>query len=162
MELYLLRHGIAEDAGPGTPDAARRLTPDGEEKLAAVAKRAARAGVAPSLILSSPYVRARDTARIAAKTLGSACPVLYTEALVPHGTPEGVWSVLRDHADEAAILLAGHEPLLSQLGAWLLGCPELRIEMKKATLLRIDIESARRPGPPRGTLRWMMTPALAL
>jgi phosphohistidine phosphatase len=158
MELYLFRHGIATDAPPGTPDSARELTPEGREKVAAVAKRARRAGADPSLIVSSPYLRAVQTARIAARELGYSGTILETKALVPFGTPAGVWEELRDYAGQSSILLAGHEPLLSQLAAYLLGAPELRVEMKKATMVRIDLEIR---GRLPGTLRWMLTAGLA-
>lgn len=164
MELYLFRHGIATDARSGAPDSDRELTTEGREKAAAVARAARRAGVQISLILASPYVRALQTARLAATELACKGPTLTTEALIPFGTPEGVWDQLRDHRDEPAILLAGHEPLLSQLAAWLLGFPELRIEMKKATMIRIDLDPhaiRSRALPPHGTLRWMLTARLA-
>lgn len=155
MELYLLRHGIAEN---GSPDAGRKLTDRGKEKSAAVARMARRAGVEPSLIVSSPYVRAVETAEIVAAEMGYAAPIVRFESLVPHGTPEGVWNDIADHRSESAILLAGHEPLLSILMAWLLASPALRVEMKKSTLVRIDVDSFR--GTPRGILRWMIVPRL--
>lgn len=155
MELYLLRHGIAEN---GSPDAARKLTDKGKEKSAAVTRMARGSGVEPSLIVSSPYARAVETAEIAAAELGYSGPVVRFESLVPNGTPEGVWNDISDHRSESAILLAGHEPLLSILMAWLLASPGLRVEMKKSTLVRIDVDSFR--GTPRGILRWMIVPRL--
>ena len=59
MELYLLRHGIAEDGRPGSQDAARELTDEGREKTAAVLKMARQGGIQPSSILSSPRGRIR-------------------------------------------------------------------------------------------------------
>ncbi len=163
MEFYLFRHGIAFDAAPGQPDSARELTREGREKVAAVGRLARRSGVSPSLILSSPYVRAVQTAQIAVKEFVYTGPELQLASLVPHGTAAAVWNDLRDHSDERAILIAGHEPLLGVLGAYLLGTPELRIEMKKATMLRIDLPDTgrSRTAPPRGTLRWMLTAGLA-
>jgi phosphohistidine phosphatase len=158
MELYLFRHGIAEDAPPGSPDSARELTEEGREKAGDVVKLARKAGVRPSLIVSIPYVRARQTARIAAEELGYDGQVLPLESLVPHSSPDNVWKDLRDHADEAAVLLAGHEPLLSRLAAYLLNSPSLRVEMKKAALVRIDIETVR--PQPHGILRWMIVPRM--
>ena len=61
MELYLLRHGIAEDHA--TSDADRALTDEGREKVHRVMKRAAASGVSPSLIISSPYKRAPRNCR---------------------------------------------------------------------------------------------------
>ncbi len=159
MELYILRHGIATDAEPGKPDSSRELTDEGREKVAAVARMARRAGVDPSLILSSPYLRAMQTARVAADEFGYSGHLLKTEALVPFGTPRGVWDELRDHATESSVLLAGHEPLLSQLVSYLLNSPSTLVEMKKATLVRMDISAT--SAAPRGVLRWMITARLA-
>jgi phosphohistidine phosphatase len=159
VELYVFRHGIAEISGAGQSDAARALTDEGRRKVAEVVKAAKRSGFQPSLIISSPYLRALQTAEIAANELKYHGDVVRTEALVPHGSPEGVWTELRDYREESAILLAGHEPLLSRLVAHLLGAPALRVEMKKAAMVRIDVETL--GAVPRGTLRWMITPKLA-
>jgi phosphohistidine phosphatase len=159
VELYIFRHGIAEISGPGEPDSARALTDAGRKKVAEVVKTARRAGFQPSLIVSSPYLRAVQTAEVAVDELEFHDDVVRSDALIPHGSPEGVWRELRDYRDESAILLAGHEPLLSLLVAYLLAAPGLRVEMKKAAMVRIDVETL---GPlPRGTLRWMITPKLA-
>jgi phosphohistidine phosphatase len=156
MEIYLFRHGIAEAAKAGRPDSSRALTDEGRKKTAEVVKTVRRAGVAPTLIVSSPYVRAVETARIAAEGLGYTGDIVHTEALVPHGSPGNVWAELRDYRNEAAVLLAGHEPLLSQLAAYLLASPALQVEMKKAAMIRIDVDGI--GGTPHGILRWLITP----
>jgi phosphohistidine phosphatase len=159
MEIYLFRHGIAEDAAAGEPDSSRKLTDEGKEKTAAVAKLAREADVRPSAIISSPYVRAVETARIAARELGFEGELITAPELVPHGSPENVWNVIRERREDDAILLAGHEPLLSHVTSYLLASPALRVEMKKSALVRIDIDSLR--GAPHGILRWMLIPKLA-
>ena len=118
MELYLLRHGIAEDHA--ATDADRQLTDEGRQKLHRVMKRAAAAGVEPSLILSSPYKRALETAEIAASELHYKGEILRTGSLTPDSSPPSLWSEIRDHRNEPAILLAGHEPLFSSTVAFLL------------------------------------------
>ena len=159
MELYLFRHGIAEDAPPGRSDSSRALTPQGRERTAAVAKMARNAGVTPSLIASSPYLRAMQTAEVAAKEFAWKGEILPLPSLVPHGTPEAVWTDLRGLREETAIILAGHEPLMANLAAYFLNAPGLMVDMKKSAMLRIDVASA---GPvPRGILRWMIIPKLA-
>ena len=158
MEVYLFRHGIAEDAKPGSPDANRALTEEGKKKVAEVVKAARRAGTEPSLIISSPWLRAVETAQLAVEGFDFKGEVVRTERLVPHGSPEKVWDELRDYRDESAILLAGHEPLLGRLAAYLLSSPALRIEMKKAAMVRIDIETF--GAAPHGILRWMFTAKL--
>ena len=153
MEIYLLRHGIAED---GYPDSERALTAEGKEKLRRVLKRAA---VKPSLILSSPYVRAVETAEIAADVLGYHGDIEKAQSLTPDGSPAEVWEEIRARKTEDAILLASHEPLMSATAAFLLGAPGLQVDMKKAALARVDVD---RFGPqPLGVLKWMLTPAVA-
>jgi phosphohistidine phosphatase len=158
MELYLFRHGIAEDAPAGRSDSSRSLTDEGRERSAAVARMARNSGVAPSLIASSPYVRAVQTAEVAAKEFNWHGELLRLPSLVPHGTPEAVWSDIRDLRDEPSVLLAGHEPLMGHLAAYLLNAPNLIVDMKKSAMLRIDLPAL---GPaPRGVLRWMILPKL--
>jgi phosphohistidine phosphatase len=158
MELYFLRHGIAEDGHAGHPDSARKLTEEGKEKTADVARLAKKAGLRPTLILTSPYVRARQTAEIAAKELEYEGQLVHVKSLVPHGSPEEVWRDVRDYSHEPSILLAGHEPLMSRLVAHFLNAPSLHVEMKKSAMVRIDLESLR--GAPHGILRWMIVPRM--
>jgi phosphohistidine phosphatase len=157
MEIYILRHGIAEEPTSGKPDADRALTDTGREKLRAVLQRAHAAGVKPSLILTSPYRRAAQTAHIAGQVLGCD-KIVENPVLVPDSAPKAVWEAICARRREPAILIAGHEPLLGMTVAFLLGTPALEIDFKKATLVRIDQESF---GPsPHGLLKWMLTPRL--
>jgi phosphohistidine phosphatase len=159
VSIYLLRHAIAEDARPGQSDPERTLTAEGREKLRRVLKRARAAGIAPSLILSSPYRRALETAAIAAQALGYQGKVVETSALEPAASPHDAWDEIRRRRGEQSILLASHEPLMSSLAAFLLRSPALAVDMKKAALVRIDCQNL---GPePNGVLKWMLTPAVS-
>ena len=160
MQIYLLRHGIAEDAKPGHPDAERPLTAEGRDKLHRVLVRARAAGLDPSLILSSPYRRACETATVAAEVLAYKGEIVRTPALVPESSPFDAWEEIRHRKAERAILLSSHEPLMSSLVAFLLDSPALHVDMKKAALVRIDCE---RFGPrAAGVLKWMLTPGVCL
>ncbi len=160
MQIYLLRHGIAEDGKAGQPDSERALTSEGRDKLRRVMKRAAAADVAPTLILSSPFRRALETAAIAAEMCGYHGEIARTQALVPDASPQDTWGEIRAHKDEKSVLLASHEPLMSSLVAFLLDSPSLQVDMKKAGLVRVDCD---RLGPqPKCVLKWMLTPALAV
>jgi phosphohistidine phosphatase len=160
MQIYLLRHGIAEDAKPGHPDSERSLTAEGRDKLRRVLKRARVAGLDPSLILSSPYRRAIETAACAAEVLAYKGEIVRTRALVPEASPYDAWEEIRKRKNERAILLSSHEPLMSSMAAFLLDSPALRVDMKKAALVRIDCE---RFGPKAaGVLAWMLTPGVCL
>lgn len=159
MEIYILRHGIAELRRPGRPDAQRALTPEGKLKLGRILQRARKAEVAPSLILTSPYTRAVETADMAAQALRYQGQVVRTPALIPGSSPPAVWAELRSRPDERAVLLSGHEPLLSATAAFLLNAPTLQIDLKKGALVRIDIDQV--SAHPRGVLKWILTPKLA-
>ena len=156
MQVHLLRHGTAEDMRPGGSDAERKLTAAGCNEVRSAAECARRAKVAPTLILSSPYVRAVETAEIAAQVLGYRGDIVRTDLLIPSASPQRVWNEIRSRQDEMQILLAGHEPLLSQLASYLLSTPALQIEMRKATLVRIDLDHFAQD--PRGILKWMAPP----
>jgi phosphohistidine phosphatase len=157
MTVYLLRHGIAENTSSSGRDEDRELTGEGREKLNALLQRAAKAGVKPDTILSSPYKRALQTAKLAAKAFDSPEPE-ETEVLVPHGSPRGVWNEIREYPDEAELMLAGHEPLFSQTVSYLLDAPAMKIDFKKGAMVAIEFENLR--GEPRGVLRWMLIPRL--
>jgi phosphohistidine phosphatase len=160
MDIYILRHGVAEEPQTGQPDTERALTPDGRKKLRNVLRTAASAGVAPSLILTSPYKRALQTAQLAAEILDYKGELLRTKSLEPGSTPKAVWDEIRVHKDEAQILLAGHEPLFSRLLAYLLGSPNLQVEFKKGAVACVELD--RFPAEPHGVLRWMLTSKLAM
>jgi phosphohistidine phosphatase len=160
VQIYLLRHGIADDGKPGKPDSERELTGEGRDKLKRVLKRARTADCSPTLILTSPYVRAVQTAGIAADVFGYKKDLLRTTALVPEASPHDVWEEIRVHRDEPAILLASHEPLMSSVAAFLLRSPALQVDMKKGAMVRVDCD--RFGAEPHGILKWMLTAGVCL
>ncbi|HMD50213.1 MAG TPA: histidine phosphatase family protein [Bryobacteraceae bacterium] len=159
MDIYLLRHGIADEGRAGQPDSDRALTAEGRKKLRGVLRAAATAGVRPSLIMTSPYKRALQTAELAAEILEYGGDLVRTRALEPGSRPEAAWDEIRAHKDEQDVLLAGHEPLFSSLTAYLLGSTDLRVDFKKGGLLCLEVD--RFVGAPKGVLKWYLTPKLA-
>ncbi len=159
MQLYIMRHGIADEGQPGQSDSERALTADGKKKLRDVLKLARAVRVDPTLILTSPYRRALETAQMAADVLGYKGDIVRSDTLIPAAKPESVWDELRLHGDETQVLLAGHDPLFSYLTGYLLRCPNLQIDFKKGAIVRIDLE--RFVAEPRGVLKWMLVPKLA-
>lgn len=156
MQVYILRHGVAEDAAPGQSDAARRLTEKGKSKLRGTLARAREAGVAPNVILTSPLVRARETAVIAKEELGFEGDLIETEVLAPFSTTVKVWEEIRaDFGDAAQILLVGHDPLFSDFACFLTGAPAGRIVLKKGAMALVEVEAL--VPTPRGTLIWLLT-----
>ena len=158
MRIYLLRHGIAEE-GFGKRDSERALTDEGKQKVRELLKTVAQAGVRPSLVISSPYRRAMETARLAMTELGYKGSLVECSALTPDSSPKAAWSDVRIHGDEESVLLVGHEPLFSALAAFLLGSPEVLIDFKKGAMLCVDMHSVR--AQPGGILKWYVTPKLA-
>lgn len=160
MQVYLLRHGIAENGRPGSADSARALVPEGKKKLKEVLSVAKSAGTKPTLVLTSPYRRAMETAEIAIGVLGlKKEDLVQTQSLLPTSDVAGVWDEIRVYKEEVALLLVGHEPLFGRLFAYLLGEPDLLVDFKKGALARIDIDSF--PPQPKGVLRWFIPPKLA-
>lgn len=158
MQIYILRHAIAEDAPRGGSDADRALTREGKEKLRRVLQCAHEAGVRPGAIMTSPLKRAVETAELAASILNVKRELMKTSALSPTGSPHRVWSEVRAHPTDE-LLISGHEPLLSRVVAFLLRCPALRLDLKKGAMVRIDIETVE--PEPHGILKWILTPKLA-
>ena len=156
MQIYILRHGEAEPRKTGAPDAARKLTPKGKRELRHVLQLAKRLGVAPEAILTSPLARARETAEIASSILKGPA-IVETRSLLPRSAPDLVWKEI-GALRVACVLLAGHEPHLGRLLAFLLGAAVV-VELKKGALAKIATKQ--KHGPPRGALRWMITPKIA-
>jgi phosphohistidine phosphatase len=159
VEILLLRHGIAADARPGQADADRALTGEGKQKLRTLFRRLRKAGVRPALILTSPYLRARQTAEIARDELAPQAMIVPARALSPAATAQEAWDEIRLYANQPSVLCSSHEPLCSELAGFLLGAAELQIDFKKGAMMRIDLEST--GARPRGVLKWMATPRLS-
>jgi len=164
LTIYVLRHAIAEARRQGRPDATRALTASGIQKLRIVLGKAYQAGVSPDVILTSPYARAEETAEIAAEILSCRRKLVVTKALLPSSSPDRVWKEIAA-IEASSVLVAGHEPLLSQFVAFLLNCPAVKVDLKKGALVRLDVPLSE-PQPngilnPNGILKWMLTPKLA-
>jgi phosphohistidine phosphatase len=160
MDVYILRHGIAEDNASSGKDSDRALTEEGRSKLRQVLKLLAGAQVRVDTIVSSPYLRARQTAEIAKEVLGYEKELAFSDALVPEGDPQDVWHEIRTvYKSSESILLASHQPLVGRCTGYLLGVPELAVDFKKGAVVRIDFEQF--SVKPRGMLRWMVVPKLA-
>jgi phosphohistidine phosphatase len=158
MELYLLRHAHAEEHSATGRDADRVLSQAGIAGLESTLALAHKAGVRPSLILSSPYARAMQTARLAAGVLEYSGEIVRSDEFTPDSSPFRAWEEIRSHADQASILVAAHEPLLSSIVAWFAGSTRVMIRFVPAAMVRVDFEN---PGPhPQGVMHWMITPHL--
>src|SRR5438046_2532838 len=157
-ELYLIRHGVAEDRGDSWPDDAKRpLTEDGMARLRKSARGLARAGVTFDVILASPLVRTRQTADIVASAFDPRPHIVSAESLAPGGTYNAVVADLEKQTRRTKIALVGHEPGIGELAARLAGSRH-PLEFKKGAMCRIDVDAV--PPPEPGTLRWFLTPKI--
>ena len=159
MDLYILRHGIAEDLAeaPGKADAFRRLTREGARKVRRAAAGMRRLGIRPDLILSSPYDRAWQTAKIVAKAFKVPKALKQSEQLRPDGDPARLIAELRAHARLGRVMLVGHEPYLSGLVSTLISGETLTgIELKKGGLCKLAAQKLLHGRC--ATLEWLMTP----
>ncbi|MBX3186416.1 MAG: phosphohistidine phosphatase SixA [Labilithrix sp.] len=120
MKLYVMRHGPAEDDSPTGRDADRALTASGRDRVRSVAKALEKEGEAPAVVISSPLVRALQTAEIVAAQTGIAEPVEIRREIAPGGD---VLSLLVElvGAGRKRVMIVGHEPDLSMLVARLIG-----------------------------------------
>jgi len=153
MEIWLLRHAAAEDRAASGRDADRTLTDDGHRRAREVGKGLAALEPEISLVLASPYARARQTAEAAARALGLAGQIRLTRALEPDADPDEVLDEVRE-AGAASVLLVGHEPHMGALlGRLVAGRAGLAIPMKKAAVARVSWA-----GSGAGELRALLPP----
>ena len=158
LELYLIRHGVAAERGEQYPDDSKRpLTSAGISRLRKEARALDEMEVGFDHIITSPLVRARQTADVFAETLKSKPSVSQSDALTPAGTPVAVIQELGKHAKKGRIALVGHEPNIGELAARLIGA-RAAFEFKKGAICRIDFDVL----PPKGIgqLRWFVTPRM--
>jgi phosphohistidine phosphatase len=163
MLLYLLRHGIAVE--PGTPgfenDADRPLIPKGRKQLRKVAATMLEMDLGIELILSSPLVRARQTAEVIAGVLGLKKRLTLSNALAVGGDPMGlIRQMSRLKPVPKGVLLVGHEPGMSQLMSLLLTGEThlMEVEFKKAGLCKLEIMELKDGRCAK--LVWLLTPKL--
>ncbi|MGA3266312.1 MAG: phosphohistidine phosphatase SixA [Verrucomicrobiota bacterium] len=161
LNLFVLRHGIAVE--PGTSgyddDSQRPLIPKGERRLRAAAAAIKKMELSFDLILSSPFVRARQTAEIAAQELKLKKRLKFSDALVPDGDFGALIDELRGMRPAPGdVLLVGHEPFLSRFISLLVsGGADATIEMKKGGLCKLEVENLRLGHCAR--LAWLLTPS---
>ncbi len=157
MILYIVRHAIAE--AQGVTDAERELTKEGIERMEKAAAGLRSLGIAPEIILTSPYVRARQTAEILLDAFGAGPSLKVTPALVPHGNRAELYREILKQDGIGEIMLVGHQPSLGKIAgeiAW--GSAEHALDLKKGGACAIEIDKI--TASPRGILLWLVTPSI--
>ncbi|MGA2029871.1 MAG: phosphohistidine phosphatase SixA [Verrucomicrobiota bacterium] len=158
MNLYILRHGLAVECGtPGyKKDSDRPLTAKGKRRMWQIAEAMEAMELNFDMILSSPFLRARQTAEIVAETFELRKKLALTEALTPDGNPKLLVEQL-NKLKVKDILLVGHEPYLSQLiGLLVSGNTNMALDFKKGGLGKLEAETLRCGRC--ATLAWLLTP----
>lgn len=158
MNLFILRHAVAEEHSSRWPDDSKRpLTPDGEKEMYAAAQGMLTLKLKFDLILSSPFVRAKRTAEIVAEVFESK-QLRFSNHLASGGSSVLLIEELRKkYKSKAAILLVGHEPYLSKLISLLCsGGGNTNIKFKKAGLCKLTADKLNHDRC--ATLNWLLTP----
>ena len=155
IELYLLRHAHAGDPMKWEgSDFDRPLSAKGRDQAERMGTLLAALGFDPDAVVTSPRLRARETADLFAGHLGIR-PVI-DDRLAEMLSPAVVDGILTDAGDPTSVVLVGHDPDFSETLGLLTGA--LDIEMRKGAMARIDI--ARPLAAGTGILRWLLPPEL--
>jgi phosphohistidine phosphatase len=160
MQLFLVRHGIAIDReDPKCPaEADRYLTEEGIRKTREVARGVAAISEKPDLLLSSPYVRAMQTAEIFASAFKFAKQnIRKTDLLLPGSDVAALFRELARDKNVESVFCFGHAPQLDEVIAAVLGSKHDATSLKKAGAVCFNL---RRIAPPSGTLVWLATPKM--
>lgn len=160
LQIFIMRHGIAVKQGPppSGDDASRTLTPKGKKRIKQIAEGLQKLSYELDWIVTSPLVRASETAEIVAASYATRVPVDVCAALSPGGSMEDLFSFLARHRNRRRILLVGHEPDLSALAAGLIGAKaQAKLAFKKGGCCLIQGNSDPRSG---GKLVWWLPPRL--
>jgi len=159
MRIYLFRHGEAlSKADPNiASDADRPLVEEGIRRTRQAAEGLKRLGIALDAVFTSPWLRAKQTAQIVCEVLEIGGQLKVMEELAGDKTIEHVMNALVKQAQFEDVMLVGHNPLLSDLAAYLLTLHTdwTQVDLKKSGICTVEVE--RIPPKEPGTLLWMMT-----
>ena len=157
IHLYLVRHGIAEDAAAGLPDALRTLTEKARRRFRKTARSFGNRSGALDLILASPLVRAVQTAEILAGEVKHAALGVLPE-LSPEHAPDALLKAVSRRARKiGSIALVGHEPQLSKLVAALARLPAAqaaKLDIRPGAVVRVDVAGLPQPQAKKAEARW--------
>ncbi|MGH9161608.1 MAG: phosphohistidine phosphatase SixA [Vicinamibacteraceae bacterium] len=158
IELYLVRHAIAEQRGPAWPDDSKRpLTDEGIARMRRIVGGLAALDVVLDVIFSSPYVRARQTADLLAEGLSPRPPVVEVPELAPSRRIGDMLAALPVRPRHRSIALVGHEPSMGELAARLLKAHDA-VPFKKGAICCLEVTAL--PSTTPGVLRWFATPRM--
>ena len=160
MNLYLIRHAIAVDEGTlELEDSQRPLTDKGRRKMRQIAKGLQALGVEFDLLLSSPYLRAQETAEVLENVFKMKKKILFSESLIPESEPEKVIAEINESHTVDSLAIVGHEPHLSSLiGLLTAGNANIDVTLKKGGVCHLTADDLHHAH--RATLEWLLTPGI--
>ncbi len=144
MKLYIVRHAAAVDRSQEISEEARFLTPEGRIYFRKTARTMLKNGIEPALILTSPLLRAVQTADILAETLSYSGPLLVKDELRPGFDMGLLGRLLEDYRSADELVLVGHEPDLSALIAVLVSASK-GFNFKKGAAIKLKVDPADLP-----------------
>jgi len=154
--IYLVRHGLAAEQGREYPnDDERPLTDEGIERLRAQVLGLRELQVRLDRVLTSPLLRAAQTAEMLAAGVGCGAPLVSVEALGPGGRYDGVMAALGHLGDDRSVALVGHMPSMGEIAARLIGAKE-PLPFKKGATCCIEVDGL--PPARAGRLHWFVPP----
>lgn len=164
MNLYIIRHAIAVDEATSDygSDSERPLTDKGRKKMRQIAKALRNLGVEFDLILSSPYVRASETAEILGDVFKMKKKIAFSDNLIPLGNPELLIGEINEKYSVDSVALVGHEPHLSTLiGMLVAENAKIDITLKKGGVCYLSADDLHHDDH-RATLEWLLTPGILM
>ncbi len=164
MNLYIIRHAIAVDEATSdyASDSERPLTDKGRKKMRQIAKALRHLGVEFDLILSSPYVRACETAEILAEVFKMKDRIVFSDNLIPLGDPELLIGEINEKHVVESLAIVGHEPHLSSLvGLLTTESSRMEITLKKGGVCYLSADDLHHQDH-RATLEWLLTPGILM
>lgn len=168
MKIYIFRHGLAMDRTDSQSlkmqDSDRPLTEKGKNRTLKMAQYLLKQDEEVDLIITSPYVRARETAKIIAGVFGKTKKVVESPELVPSAPPQAFQQWLKKNAGTAtSIIMVGHEPHLSTFASWATAGTTIGfLEIKKSGIVCLELESISEIHERAALIKWIVQPASVL
>lgn len=158
FELYIIRHGLAgKSLEDKTMDEERSLTKKGKEKVKEISKGLNELKISFDVVLTSPLLRAKETAEIINAYCGENKEVVITDLLKPDSSYNSLVKFLNQFKEHEKVAVVGHEPFLSGFASYCLSKnQDILINLKKGGILMLEIDQKIKPG--QCILSWLMKP----
>tara|TARA_B110001454_G_C12723310_1_gene436546 strand:- start:28139 stop:28648 length:510 start_codon:yes stop_codon:yes gene_type:complete len=168
MFLFIIRHAIAEEreefAKKNTDDSLRPLTAKGKKKLQKMVLSLEKEFDKLDLIITSPYLRAKQSAQVVSE-ITDGTKIVESAELVPHAPPQSLMKWIRTHCGgHKKVAIVGHEPHITSFASYVLsGNPqESFIEMKKSSIALVEVGNFEDLAPSKAKLQWLASPKITI